>query len=495
MSSFLGSVKGMFGTIAKDFGITATNYSQQTNEKRSMEKMARLLMAGGSRGYPGAWTADRTEQVNHFRGVPYIAIKAIMDTVARHPPKVGYVESKDYITAKGLGKKCLDKLQREKALTHIQDHENIIPADGDDPLVQLLNNPNEPDVPFSFWSETMLYLETTGTNYWWAIDDYFDEPCQLWVMPSHWMWPISSETELVSYYQCRPFNQPGGGRIENIAANQIIPMSYKGPLSKIDGYSPMQAVAPWVDTGESLDKQRWWSFENAANPGFIFGMDAGMETPDPGEITAFLEDFNQRMNGVTNTGKNNVLNPGMSILRNGRSPAEMDFVNSFEQVRDAQLAAWRVPKSVAGLTDDISRANGLAANAQFIEGTILPRLVLLGQIGTEKLAKRFRRDGRRRIIYWDSLMPDDPTEKLMTLQGRWQMESITRDEVRKEYGQPPLPGGIGNAIFGGGAGGSVSSLGGSPAWEQTIDQLFAEASGGQSRTGETEKGLRRRKRK
>jgi hypothetical protein len=53
-------------------------------ESEGSKKFAELLMAGGSMGFPGAWTADRLEQVRHYRGWSYIAIKAIAEEVACH---------------------------------------------------------------------------------------------------------------------------------------------------------------------------------------------------------------------------------------------------------------------------------------------------------------------------------------------------------------------------------------------------------------------------
>lgn len=433
MGFFDQLVKGAVSVLKAPFGIQLHSLF---GGSRGSAAMAGLLNGGGSAGFPGAWTSDRIEQARHYKAWTYIAIKAIAEEIACNSPSVAAVRTRGEAKQKGLGLLC--DLERRKTLASIQTHEELEPVDSSHPLCQLLANPNEPDVAFSFWYETAMWLELNGNSYWWVINNQLGLPAELWVLPACWVWPISGNGKIVDHYDVRPYGAPGSYRALEIPADRIIHFSYKNPLSKIDGLSPLQAAAEWIDTGESIDASRWHSFKNGIWPGMVLSLDPEIQDPDTGMIDEIYARLDARMRGEGRYDRPLILPSGVKADSLTRSPKEMDFQRSGDQVKDWIMAIHRVGKSIAGITEEVNYASMVAATANFMTRTIRPKLSYIGQVATEKLARRF---DEKLVIYWKDLAPDDPAQKTADLNADYNMNALTENEVRAARGRAPRDGG------------------------------------------------------
>jgi|GEM_PF-6220468 len=425
--------KGAASVLKAPFGIQLHSLFSPS---RGAAAMAGLLHGGGSAGFPGAWTSDRIEQSRHYKAWTYIAIKAIAEEIACNSPSVAAVRTRAEAKQKGLGLLC--DLERRKTLASIQSHEELEPVDSSHPLCQLLANPNEPDVAFSFWYETAMWLELNGNSYWWVINNQLGLPAELWVLPASWVWPISGNGKIVDHYDVRPYGAPGSYRALEIPSDKIIHFSYKNPLSKIDGLSPLQAAAEWIDTGESIDATRWHSFKNGIWPGMVLSLDPEIQDPDTGMIDEIYARLDARMRGEGKYDRPLILPSGVKADSLTRSPKEMDFQRSGDQVKDWIMAVHRVGKSIAGITEEVNYASMVAATANFMTRTIRPKLSYIGQVATEKLARRF---DDKLVIYWKDLAPDDPAQKTADLNADYNMNALTENEVRAARGRAPREGG------------------------------------------------------
>ena len=238
-------------------------------------------LLGSWLGGIAGWSSDKGEQVRHFRLWTYIAIRAIAEEIASQTP----------VVARRLAAKAPSRVKRwgqRKALISGIDDDRLDPVDFDHPLSRLLSNPNDPDTGFTFWYRTAMYLELTGSCYWWiSAENGLGLPAELWVLPSHWCWPRrTGETdELVDYYEIRPHGVgiAPGGNWATISAEDIIAIHYPNPLSPVDGFSPTSAAGEWVDIAESIDSSHWFSFRQGAWPGMVVKL--GPEFADPDEET------------------------------------------------------------------------------------------------------------------------------------------------------------------------------------------------------------------
>lgn len=469
----------MFDSIFRGIKLVTSGFSHLFRgagpQSEGSRRMADLMLGGGSMGYPGAWTADRIELARHYKAWNYIAIRAIAEEIACHPPSIAIVRTREQAKAKKLN--VLKSRDRRKAISSIQSHEELEPVDSSHPLARLLANPNEPDVAWDFWFETILYLEQQGNSYWWVVNNGLGVPCELWVLPAHWVWPISGKEKIVDHYEVRPFGVPGAGRQIKFRADEIIHFRYKNPLSKIDGFAPPTAGAEWIDSAESMDAERYYGFKNGVWPGMVLELDSEFGEPDPADIKALYQQFSERLRGENKRQAPIILPPGVTPHTVTRTNAEMDYYNSADQMKDWVLAIHRVGKSIAGIAEDVNYASMIATTANFCSRTIRPKLSMIGQVVTEKLAKRF---DPSLMVYWEDITPDDPAQKTQDMYIDFACDAITPNEIRAERGREPLDGGdqtksqsqasTMNPEQGGGEGGPGIS---ERTWRAVMDQLNA----------------------
>lgn len=390
-------------------------------------------------GQPGTWGIDRAAQARHFRLWTYVAIKAIAEQIARHPPRVAHRLNPEQAEAKGgrKNKRLVTAKVRQKALTGtLQAHEELEAVDSDHPLYRLLQNPNRPDVSYTFWYRLIMALELTGEAYIVKLRNKAGLPSELWPIPSHWVWPVPGENRLVDAYEIRPAGQ-GRAATLRFEPEDVVPIVYPSPVSIVRGWSPLGACAEWVDCAEAIDSDRWYSFKNGMWPGMVIELEAGSfgRVPDRAEVERLYAMLDARLRGKENSSRPVMLNPGMKAVQFSRTPVEMAYEQSAGQVRDQVLASHHVSKSVAGINEETNRATQVASLANFIENTCGPKFTLIGQIMTEHIAREYEDD---LVVYWPNDLPQDPDAKRADLEFQRDSGALTPNEIRTEFGREPF---------------------------------------------------------
>ena len=89
------------------------------------------------------------------------------------------------------------------------------------------------------------------------------------------------------------------------------------------------------------------------------------------------------------------------------TPAEMDFLNSSRMTRDEIFALFRVPAPIAGIVENMGLGADIwfGARVMFCEGTVQPKLDLIGQCLTRDLGRRY---GEHVAIGFRRLLPAEP---------------------------------------------------------------------------------------
>lgn len=381
----------------------------------------------------GAWTDSRVEQVRHFKHWVYVAVSRIAETIAQMQPQVSVVRDVGPSLSAGGGSETENRFQgRHKALTQLQERENLEPVPGDHRLVRLLRDANTYDTAYDLWYETSLFLDLTGSAYWWTPLDALGLPTEIWVLPSHWMWPIIGKTKLIEGYEMRPVE--GRHFSYTFPEEEVIHFKCKSPVSKIDGYSALTAGAQWIDSSESIDRSFWHSYKNGVLPQLQVELDANVQDPDEALLQRIHQRIEARYAGAVNTARPLVLPPGFKAKPLNIMPREMHFGESADRMRDNILAMYCVPKIVAGLVENMTYGAILSGQMIFHSLKINPRLVYMGQVITEKLACRF--DEKLRV-WWPDACPVDPTARERELMTDIKAGAITINELRAVRGRSP----------------------------------------------------------
>jgi phage portal protein BeeE len=488
-------------------------------EKRATpgERIFASLFPNRGTGWPGGWSQDRLEQVLHMRNCTYIAINTILMKLATVRPNMAYVSdvlipgrtekagfrtigrfgSDPYIGgesvySKGRQEQLWNGLgvygspvgfsdgghsyltmgaYRSKALSVVEPHEELEPLEHDHRLRQLWTNPNPWDTSFDWVYELEMFEELTGVGYLWLVPNDAGTPAEMWVLPSHWVWPRTGggryitefndhADELIEYYEVRPWGGMGSAGMLRLPPNEVLMFRWKSPINKIDGYARLAAIAQWIDSEESISKSRWSQFQNQARPEFWVELGPGYEDPENDDIARYEAMFAQKFQGEYNYGKPIWTPPGAKVTPLSFSPSEMAYFQSHEQLRDMIFSTFGVPKTAVGISEGMTYGSVLGTLAQFCQYCLNGRFARLGLTLTKHLASRWNEDarnrswsqsgrngftqggrgGRREVrIWYDDCVPADPQQVNSDLAEDRAHYAVTPDEVRASRGRRPYP--------------------------------------------------------
>lgn len=400
----------------------------------------RLFTSGAtgaySYGWPGGWSADRGEMVQHYRHWTYVAVNLVCQEIASHQPSVAFVRPR---REKPDRRKSADSRlhhlagwhRYQKTLHAIRPHEEVEPVPADHPLQRLLNRPNEWDVAADLWSELMLFLCLTGNSYLWVVPNKIGKPRELWVIPSHWVWPRIDQKGL-RYYDIRPWVGPG---TFHFPADEVIHFKFKNPMHKVDGYSPLTAGAEEMDAFESVQRSRYFQFKNGCFPLGALELGEKYADPDDNTLNRIYAKFFARLQGESNYGRPIITPPGAKYRALTIAPVEMAYVESTDQIRDTVLALFGVPKELAGVQQAGSEIAMYGPMQLFNRYTIAPKYRYIGQVLSARLGSRYEGEPR---IWWDDTTPDNPNQLNEDIKTDFLCKAITPNEIRTMRGREPF---------------------------------------------------------
>lgn len=373
-------------------------------------KVASLLAPNMLRGRPGGWTNDRVKQAHNLVGWVFVAITAVAEQASR---------------------------SRMNATRVSDDGLSETPVPFNDPLVKLIRKVNDiGDTQHDHWYKTCMWLDLTGISYWWMTLDVMRRPMDMWVVPSTWVRPIAGGDRPISAYEIKPLGNPDAAKI--VTADEILEIKYPSPISETDGYSPLRAGGAWVDVSDSIDSARWHTFQNGHWPGLKLILGEEYADITRKELERLTEQLAAAYGGVENAAKVIAAKHGMDFEALTTAPVEMDFAASAEQARDMVLAMWRVPKVLAGITQEVNFASFQAALQMFCRMTVQPRLDRIAHAATGQLATRFDPSGRIRLSFPDCV-PNDPENIRQWTVDAVRLGLMGRNEFRSRMPQPLGP--------------------------------------------------------
>jgi HK97 family phage portal protein len=335
-------------------------------QQRSGEERIAGLAAPQSLNPAGWWREDHAEQLRNYQSWVYAAVNAISQEVAMQRPYL-YVVS--------------GQAEHEQA-----------PLPHDHPLIRLLAEPNPWMTPWELWYLTTVYLELTGNCYWYAPLFQVGRtrtrvPAELWIIPTPWVRIIPDSREYVRGYQVAA----PGGPVQQFDPDEIIHLKYPNPLDLYYGLSPLQANALTVDANTELQKSRYLAFHAGQRPGMVLQTE---QTLTEQTVRRLEEKVQARFGGRENWHRPLILEQGLRASPWTLTPAEMDYLNSSRMTRDEIFALYRVPPPVASSVENMGLGADIwfGARVMFCEGTVQPKLSLIGQALTRDLARRYGAD-------------------------------------------------------------------------------------------------------
>ena len=332
----------------------------------------------------GGWSDDRWEQVRHFTGVPFVAIKAIMDLVGGATFQVvkrkKHKGNRTTFGPNGTVSKALPT-----AHAHARDDAYVPFDDRGHPLAKLADQPNPVETFGELATNLVLQNRLTGVAPMWAVPSASGKPVELWALKTPTTTPLYQQSLLYPHgaWRVQPYAAGGyggmwtGSAMGGIsAAGAILPGEEvrrwlePHPFMELDGFSPLSATAKQLDVLEAIDDSRHATMENGISLNAVL-IAPGM---DDGTLARLDTKMNERHAGARNAGRLITLAPPagqgpsdkttlMSIT--GQSAKDMDYQQGWDQMVKFCLAVFGVPPSVAGLAGATSYSELYAALRQF----------------------------------------------------------------------------------------------------------------------------------
>lgn len=302
----------------------------------------------------------------------------------------------------------------------------------DHDILSLFNRANPMQTKYQFfytiemmlgiWGSAPVYKDRAGGK---AIQF-------LWPLRPDLLKAISDTKGKITGYEYRV-----GARTDRFAPEDIININEPSPTSLVSGFSPMAAAGLEIDADLQAALWNKYLIENFSEPGGVLTTEQSISDKEFERVKA---QWSQRHQGATNAGRWAVLEKGLKAEAIGRSPKEMDLVESRRFHRNAITAILGVPMSLM-TSEDVNLANAEAGERVLAKNTIEPQYTLIVGCFNEFLLPEY---GSNLELGFDSPVPDDVQMKINTAlagEGRW----LTVNEARDMFDYAPLEGG--DAIF------------------------------------------------
>ena len=287
-----------------------------------------------------------------------------------------------------------------------------------------------------FTKEEAIEIDTinrklTGDSFIYKVRNNAGQVVELWNIRPDRVNIVSSREEYISHYEI--INNDGTR--EKIDPSNIIHIKAPSPLNEYFGISPLSAAGNRVQVeGYAIENQRDL-FLNSARPDGVLTTEEPL-TPEQREQLG--DDFNKRHKGVGKNSKLAVLDSGLKYQQVSLSPREMDFIESLKATRDDILTAFKVPKPIVAVTDDVNLANSKTAQEIFLSETIVPEMnKLVNKLNEELIIPEY---GEEYFLTFEDPAPISREARLAEFTAgcdKW----ISRNEIRQILGMEAIPGG------------------------------------------------------
>lgn len=305
--------------------------------------------------------------------------------------------------------------------------------------MDLLHNVNPQMSSSELIMATQSFLELEGNTFWYVPKGtVIRKPAEIWTLDPTRVWIAKHQELFVSGYV---YKNEAGVDVP-LAVDEVIHFKRFNPRNRYRGIGTLRAAALAIDTDNYAAEWNKNFFYNSAMPA------AALETEKTLSDEVFQRlktQFAAKYGGIDNAHRTAVLEAGLKIRPLQISQKDMDFLEARKYSRDEILAAFRVPKSILGIVEDVNRANAEAQEYTFAKRVINPRMKFIVDRLNEFYLPLF--EGKNSALYFTYKSPIPENEELILKKqnssyGKWR----TTDEVRELEKLPPLPNGEGQVI-------------------------------------------------
>ena len=246
--------------------------------------------------------------------------------------------------------------------------------DTDNPINDLLMNPNIDESGNELIEDLVLYLETTGNGYWEKYGSVGNLPISLFNLQPYFMNIVPGSMRKVDKYI---FDIGGKGSKKTFYPKQICHFKYANPNSIYYGQGAIKALCTSLVTELHRETYNKNFFENEARPDMIIkhnpDITKGISVLSKEAKKSFIANWKRKFSGSKNTHTPLLLEAGMDVDILTEARRDMDFREMEKSLRERIFGAYGVPPAMAGIYEYANYANAKEQIKIFWTTTLPPK--------------------------------------------------------------------------------------------------------------------------
>lgn len=238
---------------------------------------------------------------------------------------------------------------------------------------------------------------------------------------------------LIAFYKYRQSNNVD--RV--IPAELIIFLKQPSFETPFRGMGCLKYIAQTLDLDNYIEEYLRMFFFNDATPGSVLETDKELSKPIIDRLKAQLRIKHQ---GYKKAHRNMVLEGGLKWVNISSKMNELQFKELNDTIRDKILAAFKVPKSILGIVEDVNRANSQMSDYTFTKRCVKPKLDMLEAQLNSFLVIKFS-EGRHLWLEFSNPVKEDELIQAQVDDIYVKNGVLTVNEIRARMEIEPLEGG------------------------------------------------------
>ena len=311
----------------------------------------------------------------------------------------------------------------------------------DNPMVQLLEQPNPFYSGALLWMATLLDWMVSGNAYWLKVRSSLGRPVQLWWVPQSLIeprWPQDG-TEFISHYEYRP--DPGRAP-ERLEVADVVHFRWGlDPRNPRKGLSSLGTLLREIFTDDEAANFSASLLRNLGIPGVILSPDADDVHLEKDDANTIKSEYLSKFSG-DGRGQPMVLSQRLKAQMLSFNPQQMDLKTLRRLPEERVTAVLGIPAIVAGLGAGLDRstfANFREAREAAYESNIIPSQRLFAAELRTQLLVDFG-DTRTLEVGFDlsrvRVLQEDQDALAQRLERLVKAGILKRSEARSALGQP-----------------------------------------------------------
>jgi HK97 family phage portal protein len=244
----------------------------------------------------------------------------------------------------------------------------------DGPLYNTIMSVNPMMTRAQLWEATVVLMGLKGSCFW-LLHDGKDGPIQ---NQGEWpaeIWPVSpdgfeavKQNGMLTGWK----RKLSDGKDETFKTWQLIRFYFYNPYDLLSGLSPYEVIKDSASQDMKASRFNEAILDNGGEPGGILMVPGD---PSATEREKILAAWNDRHRGPGKEGKTALLTNNAKYDRNPRTHADMQFTEGRKWNRDETFAAFRTPKQISSIYEDINYATAQIQLKLYWENALIPQMI------------------------------------------------------------------------------------------------------------------------